>query len=525
MRFAATVAAGTRTGAYLHVVGVFKGIPFARSRQVAERIADGLGSEQHGQVVLVGKGLVVVGGIGPGPGIALTVYTRHAVYIAGIHRTAERVVEVLAVLDTDIGLEREALDGFQLEVGITQDTPRRVVVVLGILDELHGVGQVRSNQLQRTGPRTVKTAHGQCRVLAHGRERHTPVAGNIDTPVFPVGQHEVLAHRDILVEVVSRVDTGRVALVEGLPDVTVLVDVVERKHHRTLVGIVRDRGGEVVGPGRAVYLVLPVGIGGRIVGIAGHVGLQHRSLAVAIEHMRGGYVRVFRSSPVGYAPLVGIEHFVAVGNRLDVGRVVYVDRHAVALALLGGDDYHAVGGTRTVDRGRCSILQHLHGLDVARVDAVDVVGRHTVDDVEGVVARVGRRHTPDTNRTGTAGSGIGHYVHTRQPAGHGAHDVTGVLAQRLLHVHDRDRPGKVGFTNDLIAHDHHVVEHFGIFAQMDGHLRRGFGLGRIESNVRKLQGCTFRDGDGKVPVNVGRGSGLGRLTKHGGSNERLSAGL
>lgn len=132
-----------------------------------------------------------------------------------------------------------------------------------------------------------------------------------------------------------------------------------------------------------VDLILPVGVGGGEVGVSGHEFLKHGSLAVAVEDMGGSDVGVARSSPVGDAPLLGVEHFVAFGYGAGAGGIVDVDCHAVAFTLLGGDDNDTVGSTGTIDRSGGGVFEHLHCLDVGGVDAVDVVGGHTVDDVEG----------------------------------------------------------------------------------------------------------------------------------------------
>ncbi len=190
--------------------------------------------------------------------------------------------------------------------------------------------------------------------------------------------------------------------------------------------------------------------------------------------MRGLDVGVGRRGPVGHAPLVGVEHLVTFGDGLGRRGVVDVDGQAVALALLGGDDDHTVGSAATVDRGRGGILEHLHGLDVRGVDAVDVVGGDSVYDVEGVVGGVGGRHASHTDGACAAGGSVGHHIHAGELAGHRVHDVSGVLAQGLLHVHHGHGAGEVGLALGGVADNDDFVERCRVFLECDGH--RGLGL-------------------------------------------------
>jgi hypothetical protein len=76
------------------------------------------------------------------------------------------------------------------------------------------------------------------------------------------------------------------------------------------------------------------------------------------------------------------------------------------LALLRGDEHHALAGTRAVDGGRCRSLQDLHRLDVVGVDisraillgsAFVLTGSQALDQIEvgGGEARVVDGHAVD----------------------------------------------------------------------------------------------------------------------------------
>ena len=211
-------------------------------------------------------------------------------------------------------------------------------------------------------------------MLTHGAVGNASVAIGVGTAVVPLGNHQVLAHADVLIKIIGRVDAGRDALVERLAHQALLVDVVGREHVRTLVRSIRDAGREVVCPSRAVHLVLPVGVGCLEAVDGAH---QRGCCTVAIEGRCGcrGDAVVGSCLPVGLPPLCGVEHIEGASHRLQGGIVVQVDGHLAVLALLRCDDDDTVGGTATVDRSRRSILQHLNRLDVGSVERVEVLGR------------------------------------------------------------------------------------------------------------------------------------------------------
>ena len=66
------------------------------------------------------------------------------------------------------------------------------------------------------------------------------------------------------------------------------------------------------------------------------------------------------------------------------------------LSLPGGHQDDAVGGTRSIDSCRCSVLEDVDGLDVGRVEGVKAVhaAGHTVDNDERA-GGTGRTETAD----------------------------------------------------------------------------------------------------------------------------------
>ena len=63
----------------------------------------------------------------------------------------------------------------------------------------------------------------------------------------------------------------------------------------------------------------------------------------------------------------------------------------------GRNDHNAVGGTGAVDRGRRGVLQHRDGLDIARVDRIEIrtLDGHAVQNEERRGSRVDRVRSAD----------------------------------------------------------------------------------------------------------------------------------
>ena len=128
------------------------------------------------------------------------------------------------------------------------------------------------------------------------------------------------------------------------------------------------------------------------------------------------------------AHLGGYVGIVGQGGCLAPSEVVVVLHLHVILDVggLGGDQDHTEGCTRTVDRGRSSILEDADALDIGSVQVTQVVGGNTVNDVQrGRGTAVGQRtDTTDHDRSLLIDTTIG--VQDGQ-AGHGT-------LQRLGHV-------------------------------------------------------------------------------------------
>ena len=318
-------------------------------------------------MVHAGESLHVVGGVGPGVGVALSVGTAHAVHVAGLDATTQVLVEELGVLNAEVRLQRQAVDGLDVDIRIAEDAPRLVRVVASVIQLVHGVGNVRPAEHHRVRVRAVGIGDGDGGVLAHGGIGDAAVVAGAIATVGPLGNHEVFTHTEYLTYIIGGVQASGVATVEGVVHQTVLVDVVAGEHERALLAAVGNRGREVVGPGRGEHLVLPVGVGGMHLAVGIEILTQLGLVATAVEGMRGHESGVLVGRPVGTSPLLGVHHLILLGDGVQRGGVVHVHADLVALALLRGDDDDAIGGSATIDGGAGGILQHLYAFNVGGV--------------------------------------------------------------------------------------------------------------------------------------------------------------
>ena len=169
--------------------------------------------------------------------------------------------------------------------------------------------------------------------------------------------------------------------------------------------------------------------------------------------------------PVGASPLLCIKslHSVVVERGSDAGIEVNLDFSF--LTFLCSDDDDTVSSAATIDRSRCSVLQHLNRLDIVTVKVVQTcLCRHTIDDVERVVV-VQRSDTTDTNSSLTRKITFICDVHTRNTSLEGFHRVVFVLLSKFVNANNRYRTSKVGLALCGITCYHNFVKQLGVALQ------------------------------------------------------------
>ena len=220
--------------------------------------------------------------------------------------------------------------------------------------------------------------------------------------------------------------------------------------------------------------------------------------------------------------LLGVHHLRHVVEALR-SQLIGIADLAVALALAGGDHDHAVTGFSTVDGCRGTVLQHLHGLDVVRVDAGDGRGTAAVHHVQRVGRAVGR-DTTHLDARGCARTGG-----CREHLDAGRLALEGLLRRGDRTVHDvflfhlRDSAGDVGFFLHAVTHDDRLLEHFGIGEQFDveGHRLLSHESLCLEADVGELDDGSGRNGNGIVTVQVCGHAVRGSLLNDTNTHERL----
>ena len=198
----------------------------------------------------------------------------------------------------------------------------------------------------------------------------------------------------------------------------------------------------------------------------------------------------------------------------------------VETALLGRDEHHAAGRTRTVDRRSAGVLDDLDGLDVVQVVVAVVVAGHAVDDEQRVQA-VDRPDAADHDiRTAArlaAGLRDHHAGHlTLQSLSHG----TGRNVLEIIRFHGSDRTRQIRFRLRSVTHNDHVVQPFGLFFEDDLQFiavqYREFQA--LVTDIGDEQGRTRGDLQRKGTVRTGDRTAHGRsiLDDNGGTDERVA---
>ena len=386
-----------------------------------------------------------------------------------------------------VAVGHDELVGLRSLVGIILDEFLEVAVALRVVDvgALHGKLQVAVDlpvHAEQAVEVLVVALHVHARLQpSHGAAvRHGAVAAVLILVGHPGG--DTVEQTDNLVAATTIVGTARIGVV--------VVDVGE-------VHVGCDRLGEVhVQVGAAVEL-LPAGIGQHtaLLEVAGTGHIAHILIATRyIEALSVLEARlVSQVIPVGVGMSVGVgtvsellnifvgenrtlararQSHIIIGSVLGRAHAVHQSRgigesvvavvlHAglAVLTALRSDEDHAVGGLRTVDGGRCGVLQYGDTLNVLRVERVDIAGLHTVyEDVgAGVVERT---HTTNADATAVHTGGAGRAGNG--DTGHealqtGGYVVDGSVVERLA-VDLGHRSGEVGFLLGAIADDNNLIE-------------------------------------------------------------------
>ena len=264
---------------------------------------------------------------------------------------------------------------------------------------------------------------------------------------------------------------------------------------------------------------------------------QHTVVLVAVQLVQGlvvagGREVVLLTTGLGHGRLVhlrlevyhvarlGIMHALEVGLGADIPVGIHIHAHAVVLALLGGDDYHAVGSQGTVDAAGGSVFQHGHRLHVVGVDLVERHARgDVVDDDQRLRAHIVREGA-HTTQDGCALACVG--VDVEPQAGHlalqRAQQVFVHLLGELLAVDESERASGIGALDGLVTRHHHVVERRLVVLHHKVHHTAQFGLcllGPLADEGQRQPVACSTAGQREASVFVGDGILLiGQIAHH-----------
>ena len=438
---------------------------------------------------------------------------------------------LLRIVDTQRRANHEVLERRDADVRITEHTPHGVLVVLVVSQQAQRVLTLRVGT-QRLGILAVLGIDGEVGVELQRILQDT--AGSIDTLGAVDG--EVLADDHLAVEqLVVGIGTGRQTAELRVLDGTQVVVVSHREERRALLRAVAHRQVVLLYHTRAGDLLEPVGISRAHRGIlvnehihrqAVQHGVAHRVVAPVELIAQIVVVRILTvvhaGLPEGTAPLFGIHRLNLVLIERGSHRRVEVHLHLAVLTLLGGDDDDTVRGTRTVDTGRGSVLQHLDRLDVVTVQLVHTgLRRHTVDDVQRVVV-VQRADTTDAHRRSTRQVTVGLDVHARHTALQGLHRVVLVLLGQFADAHHAHRTRQVGLALGGIARHHHFVQRQGVVLHHDLHAVLGGQLLGLIANVGEHQRLAGLHLQCEVTVEVGHRTVRRPFLHHRGTDDGLT---
>ena len=193
---------------------------------------------------------------------------------------------------------------------------------------------------------------------------------------------------------------------------------------------------------------------------------------------------------------------------LPAPRSVVIDLSLALLALLGGDDDDAVGGTCTVDGTRGSVLQDFDALDVVGVhDVQATLERNTVDDVERVGSIVGTGTTDTNARRLTRLARVGGDVDTGCQTLQGIVDTNRSLALKVFAADLGDGCGNDALLLHTVTDNDNVLEEFLVLNQDDVHLHTS---GKLLWNVtHETESDSSADGDtseGEITIDIGNSS-------------------
>ena len=480
---------------------------------------------RRGVALRIGRSIVI--------GLSAQGKFRRAVLVVdrSVERTAERGLERKPLADVipeeGTAGHRHAVDHLRLQRSQRHGVQDLVVLVVCTNTPITVTLEVKRTILIIDGP-----DRARCQRRLHDASA-VVIPRGIYLVRLRIGGREIHAVLEILVLAVE-VHAEGVALEVGVDDDALLVVIVPRNEIIDVLAFARNGNVVARGRGRAEDGILPVGvgqarfsvqIGNQLHGVIhirfGAISVRSRTARILIEI--GRIVRLLRDLGI----LVGIHQVDLFRNLLDAVVAVVGHLDGLRFPLLGRDEDHAVRTARTVNRGRRGVLQHLHRLDVVRIEVREaVLHRHAVDDIQRVVAGRGRADTAHAHHHVAFGIAARlHHLHTGHLAGHRLPEVGDRTVGDILGLDRRDGRRDVALLHGTVTDHHYVVQRRGLLPELDIERRTAAdgNLLRVVADVRYDQHVVRRHVQRKAAVDTRTGT-FGRTLHHNCSTDNRLAG-
>ena len=197
----------------------------------------------------------------------------------------------------------------------------------------------------------------------------------------------------------------------------------------------------------------------------------------------------------------------------------------IGIGIFGGDDDNAVSTLRTVDSGCSCILEDVHRSDVTRRNIGNRAHRHTVHDIERVVALGKRRTTTHTDlhiRIRTS------FCRSDRHTGQFTLQCLCCAGYRyildLVCAHRSHGRYDVTFLCCTVTGYHHFLQHFAVLGKHYIHHIAGDGqFLRLHTDIREDEHFRIiRNLEGVVTVEIRYCTDGGTLHHYGSRDDRLS---
>ena len=392
----------------------------------------------------------------------------------------------------------------------------------------------------------------------------TPAGVHIRVAVgVAVGVAYVGSHLQPLLDLIVSLQAGVDALVAGIFDDTVFLQVACAGEEAALTAAGADVDIVLLAEGRAVGSVCPVvgchevclAVGSGVAAAQRGVGVDTSVTAdkvlsgrhvvdIVAQTVQRGIVGGGAGSSGAHAlnvEIVVVHHAIVrlivlrrildglvVLNGAGVGAPlhVYVDDGLLCATLLRGDENHACGTCGTVQGSRGSIFQHRDALDIIGVDVCQAgIVRRTVHDDEGLHGRIQRADTADIHAAAasTGGTALAHHLQARNLTDEGVSDIRRGFLLQVVGIDDRGRTGE-GLARLLTeSNDHDFIEQALVGVQSNTHTVAGFHHATEHTDVGDFQTSVgTRHRDGEVTVEIGHGTSLLAKDLDGSTRQGLS---